>query len=111
MPLNQAKFNIDIIDGTRCRVIESTPDENRVRFLNDLLSLNSYTVKVEKDAEGNYRIGVTDVVFNPVIAVYERRLKSLTGHWVTPAYWLQISDNETEKEMNYWLNDSTVPSS
>jgi hypothetical protein len=103
MPLNQAKFAVDIIDGTRCRVIESTPDENRVRFLKDLLSHNNYTVKVDKDAEGNYRIGVTDVTFNPVIAVYERSLKSLTDHRVTPAYWLQISDRETEMETNYWL--------
>jgi hypothetical protein len=111
MPLNQAKYSVDIIDGTRCRVIESTPDENRVGFLKDLLSLNNYTVKVDKNAEGIYRIGVTDVVFNPVIAVYERKLKSRTGHWVTPAYWLQISDRETERETNYWVKsqpDSSV---
>jgi hypothetical protein len=105
MPLNQAKFNVDIIDGTRCRVIESTPNESRIRFLKDLLSHNNYTVKVDKDAEGNYRIGVTDVVFNPVIAVYERKLKSMTDHWVTPAYWLQISDRETENETNYWVKN------
>ena len=109
MPLNQAKYTVDIIDGTRCRVIESTLDENRIRFLKDLLSLNNYEVKVDRDAEGKYRIGVTDVTFNPVIAVYERKLKSMTGHWVTPAYWLQISDRETERETNYWLKDSPVP--
>ena len=103
MPLNQAKYAIDIINGTRCRIIESTSDEIRMQFLKDLLSLNNYEVKVDLDVEGKYRIGVTDVTFNPVIAVYERKLKSKTGHWVTPAYWLQISDHETEKEMNYWL--------
>jgi hypothetical protein len=105
MPLNQAKYTIGLIDGTRCRVIESTPDENRIKFLNELLLLNGYEVKVDQDAEGKFRIGVTDVIFNPVIAVYERKLKSMTGHWVTPAYWLQISDRETEKETNYWLKN------
>jgi hypothetical protein len=57
----------------------------------------------DQTAEGAYRIGVTDIVFNPVIAVYERHLKSKTGNRVTPAYWLQLSENETEKEVNYWL--------
>ena len=103
MPLNQAKYSVDIIDGARCRVIESTPDEKRIQFLSDLLAGNNYEVKVDQDAEGKFRIGVTDVTFNPVIAVYERKLKSNTGHWVTPAYWLQISGRETETEMNYWL--------
>jgi len=42
------------------------------------------------------------LMFNPVIDVYKRRLKSLTGKKVTPAYWLQQSDAETEQEVNYW---------
>jgi hypothetical protein len=103
MPLNQAKYIVDLIDGNRCRVIETTTDENRITFLKDLLTRNHYEVKTDKDAEGKYRIGVTDVTFNPVIAVYERRLKSATGHRVTPAYWLQITDRESEREINYWL--------
>jgi len=108
MPLNQAKYNIDIIDGIRCKVVEITPDEKRARFLQELLTGNKYEVKVDKDAEGKFRIGVTDVTFSPVIAVYERKLKSKTGHWVTPAYWLQISDCETEKETNYWLKSDSA---
>jgi hypothetical protein len=108
MPLNQAKYSVDIIEGIRCRVIESTPDETRMQFLNELLLLNGYEVKVDRDAEGRFRIGVTDVTFNPVIAVYERKLKSKTGHWVTPAYWLQISGRETETETNYWLKPDSA---
>jgi hypothetical protein len=42
------------------------------------------------------------MLFNPVIDVYKRSLKSLSGKKVTPAYWLQESDKESEAEVNYW---------
>jgi hypothetical protein len=29
-------------------------------------------------------------------------LKSISGKRVTPAYWLQESEKETEAEVNYW---------
>jgi hypothetical protein len=103
MPLNKAKYIVEIINDVRCRVVETTMDEKRIHFLKELLELNGYVVMTDQTAEGAYRIGVTDIVFNPVIAVYERHLKSKTGNRVTPAYWLQLSENETEKEVNYWL--------
>jgi hypothetical protein len=37
-----------------------------------------------------------------VVDVYKRSLKSFSGKKVTPAYWLQQSDKETEAEVNYW---------
>jgi len=92
MPLNQAKYIVDVINGIRCRAVETTTDEKRIDFLKRLLIHNGYGVQTDQTAEGNLRIGVTDITFNPVIAVYERSLKSFTGHRVTPAYWLQISD-------------------
>jgi hypothetical protein len=63
---------------------------------------------VEKsvDAEGKITLGVTDLLFNPVIDVYKRRLRSFTGHKVTPAYWLQLSDTETIDEVQYWKKSS-----
>jgi hypothetical protein len=102
MPLNQAKYIVEVINGIRCRVIETTPDEKRVEFLKKLLIHNGYEVMTDQTAEGGFRIGVNDITFNPVIAVYERSLKSFSGHKVTPAYWLQISDKESEDEVNYW---------
>ncbi len=103
MPLNQAKHIVDLIDGVRCRVVETTNDERRVEFIKKILGHNGYIVMTDRTAESVLRIGVTDVTFNPVIAVYERNLKSLTNHKVTPAYWLQLSDKETESEVNYWI--------
>ena len=108
MPLDKGKHIIMEIKGTRCSLVETGATSERMQFLKDLLTLNKYDVKTEvdpKNKEGgavNYVIGVTDLLFNPVIEVYKRSLKSKTGHKVTPAYWLQISDAETEAEVNYW---------
>ena len=96
------KHIIDKIDGVRCTVVETGIDQNRLSFLKDLLEFNQYTVKTDKDATGANRIGVTDVVFNPVIRVYSRNLKTRTGHIVTPAYWFQISTEESEAQVQYW---------
>ncbi len=103
MPLNKGKHLVEEIDGVRCSVVEKGVSPERTEFLKKLLELNKYTVKVAPEGEpGTNKIGVTDLLFNPVIDVYKRRLKSFSGHKVTPAYWLQESDKETETEVHYW---------
>lgn len=102
MALNNGKHIVKTIDGVRCTLVETDMDEKRVVFLKHLLEGNGYKVKTEKDSNGKYTLGVTDLLFNPVIDVYKRRLKTQSGHIVTPAYWLQLSTAETEKEVNYW---------
>jgi hypothetical protein len=103
MPLNKGKHIIEEIDGVRCSLVEKGASPARTEFLKKLLELNGYTVKVASEGETEtFKIGVTDMLFNPVIDVYKRSLKSFSGHKVTPAYWLQESDKETEKEVNYW---------
>jgi hypothetical protein len=103
MPLNKIKPTIEELDGTRCVIVEKGISSGRADFLIRLLSHNNYEVKSVKADDGTFTIGVTDVLFNPVLDIYKRRLKSLTNHWVTPAYWLQTSIAETEKEVNYWI--------
>ncbi|MFA5328304.1 MAG: hypothetical protein WC384_10985 [Prolixibacteraceae bacterium] len=103
MPLNKGKHIIEEIDGVRCSLVEKGVSSDRTEFLKKLLELNGYTVKVAAEGETEtFKIGVTDLLFNPVVDVYKRSLKSFTGHKVTPAYWLQESDKETEAEVNYW---------
>lgn len=103
MPLNKGKHLVEEIDGVRCSVVEKGVSPERTEFLKKLLELNGYTVKIASEEEsGTNKIGVTDLLFNPVVDVYKRSLKSFTGHKVTPAYWLQESDKETEAEVNYW---------
>jgi len=104
MPLNKGKHIIEEIDGVRCSVVEKGVSPERTEFLKKLLELNKYTVKVAAEGEAEtFKIGVTDMLFNPVVDVYKRSLFSPSGKRVTPAYWLQESDKETEAEVNYWI--------
>jgi hypothetical protein len=103
MPLNKGKHIVEEIDGVRCTVVETGVSAERTDFLKKLLELNGYEVKSVQEGENStYKIGVTDILFNPLVDVYKRCLKSFTGKRVTPAYWLQQSDKETEAEVNYW---------
>lgn len=103
MPLNKGKHIIEEIDGVRCSLVEKGVSPERADFLKKLLELNGFIVKVISEGESEtFKIGVTDMLFNPVVDVYKRSLKSFSGKKVTPAYWLQESDKETEAEVNYW---------
>jgi hypothetical protein len=93
MAINNAKHIVGEIDGVRCTIVESGIALDRLAFLTDLLQFNNFDVKemkVPSEVEGEepkYTIGVTDLVFNPVFAIYERSLKTRDGKFVTPAYW------------------------
>ena len=111
MALNNAKHIIGEIDGIRCTIVESGASLERVAFLTDLLSFNNYEVKELKESpevpgeEAKYTIGVTDVIFNPVFAIYERQLKTREGGFVTPGYWKQEC---VECDPRYWMRRKTT---
>ena len=104
--LATAKHLITEIDGKRCTLIESGVSEERMKFLHDVLSHNKLEVLVKEEvqAEGTgpvlYTVGVTDIVFNPVYAIYERKLLRPDGELVTPAWWRQL---EGDTRGQYWL--------
>ena len=106
MAINNAKHIIGEIDGIRCTIIETGATLERNAFLNDLLSFNNFVVKEMKeisdipDAEIKYTIGVTDLIFNSVFAIYERQLKNREGTFVTPDYWKQEC---IECDPRYWM--------
>ena len=102
MALNKLKPIVEEFDGVRCIVVETGLTPERADFLTKLLNHNNYEVKKAETPENGITLAVTDLLFNPVLDVYKRRLKSLSGKKVTPAYWLQQSEAETEKEVNYW---------
>ena len=100
------------LEGIKCSVIEKNCTKERVAFLKDLLEFNRFEVKVgitppakaaapkpvDPDAAlqpqpepppETFTVGVTDIVFNPVHALYSRLLKTPDGHVVTVAYWEQ----------------------
>jgi hypothetical protein len=111
MSLNNAKHLVSEIDGVRCTVIETGISLERAAFLRELLEYNNLEVKemVEPsetpEHEPRYTLGVTDLVFNPVFVIYECRLKSWEGKYVTPGYWKQEC---TDCDTRYWIKRRSV---
>lgn len=100
----------------KCAVVEKNVDPARVEFLSGILQYNGYTIVVvpspppkaaatpgaEPDpAPATFTVGVTDVTFNAVNAVFGRLLKAPGGHIVTLAYWKQ-QENVPDDEKPYF---------
>ena len=100
----KAKHNVEEINGTRCTIVEKGATVGRVDFLKKLLEFNKYQVLIAEEpvVEGSpalFTIGTTNLVFNPVIAVYELSLHTPEGQKVSPAYWNQYSTDSIDE---YW---------
>ncbi len=114
MAINNAKHIIGEIDGVRCTIVETGIALDRAAFLRDLLEFNNFDVKEMKEEsaspeeETKYTIGVTDLVFNPVFAIYECLLKTRELDYVTPGYWKQEC---IECDKQYWVKRKSVPGS
>ena len=85
--------------------VEKGVNEDRKNFLKELLEFNGFEVIVEEEktaAEGEdkkYTVAVTDLVFNPVIWVYDRRLRTPDGKIVNEDYWMQRNN---DFKPQYW---------
>jgi hypothetical protein len=114
MAIDNAKHIIGEIDGVRCTIIETGATLERVAFLSDLLSFNNLETKELKEVsdaaltEVKYTIGVTDLMFNPVFAIYERQLKTKEGTFVTPGYW---KEECIECDPRYWMRRKSAKKS
>lgn len=106
MAINNAKHIVSEIDGIRCTIVESGVTLERAAFLRQLLEYNKLEVKelqIPSEVPGEeplYTVGVTDLVFNPVFAVYECLLKTPEGGYVTPGYWNQEC---IDCQPEYWM--------
>jgi hypothetical protein len=121
MSLNPTHTFEDLGD-TKCAIVEKDCSSERVQFLKNLLEYNGYMVvvvpspppKAAKTAavpEGEipvpqvatgpetFTVGVTDVTFSPINAVFNRELKTPSGKIVTKNYWKQ---RETEVKEGEW---------
>jgi hypothetical protein len=101
------KHSFGSIGETRVTFVEKKVEKNRRDFLKKLLEHNGFEVIIEEEKRKTeeepqlYTVAVTDMVFNPTIWVYERKMKTFDGHKVTPDYWEQRS---TETNPQYWKN-------
>ena len=102
------KHSFGSIGETRVTFVEKGVEETRRDFLKKLLELNGFEVIIEEDKRKTeeepqlYTVAVTDMVFNPTIWVYERKLRTFDGHKVTPDYWEQRT---LDTNPRYWKNE------
>lgn len=102
MAINQNHL-FEELDGVKCGIVEKNVSPERLQFLKTLLEANGYTVKAVPSpppksappadattpAPETFTVGVTDITFNPVNAIFGRMLRTPDGHVVTLAYWQQ----------------------
>ena len=93
------------INGQRVTFVEKKATRERSEFLSSLLTHNNFEVIVSEEVRKSeeepqlYTVAVTDMVFNPTVWVYQRRLKTFDGRKVTQAFWNQISEDTNP---GYW---------
>ncbi|MCJ7466139.1 MAG: hypothetical protein MUO53_05525 [Maribacter sp.] len=103
----EGKHSFGSIGETRVTFVDKNVNENRKDFLKKLLEHNGFEVLIEEEKRSSeeepqfYKVAVTDMVFNPTIWVYQRRLKTFDNHKVTPDYWNQ---NTKETHPQYWMS-------
>jgi hypothetical protein len=106
MPLSGSHM-FGSIEETRVTFVEKGVSEDRKEFLKKLLEHNGFEVIVQEDkkkAEEDpqlYTVAVTDMVFNPTIWVYQRKLKTFDGRKVNQDYWEQRTE---DTKPQYWNN-------
>jgi hypothetical protein len=99
MVLTKGKHIVEEIDGVRCSIIEKGATQERMEFIKSLLGFNGLEVITSETEGQTYTIGVTNIVFNILIAVYNQSLKTPQKTKVSPAYWRQQT---TEATPDYW---------
>ncbi len=99
------KHQFGAINDTRVTFIEKKVDKDRADFLQKLLEHNGLEVIVQEEKRKSeeepqlYTVAVTDMVFNPTIWVFERKLKTFDGRIVSPDYWNQKTEDTAPQ---YW---------
>lgn len=112
MSLYKYAHVIKEINETKVRVIEDKCTRDRAEWLKKLMEHNGYEVLIEEvppkteEDSTTYTIGCTDIIFNPIVKVYSRELRTFEGNRVTPDYWNQLSD---DAEPNYWDRSKKSP--
>ena len=130
MAINQNHVSEEL-NGVKCAIVEKNVTSDRASFLKQLLIHNNYTVEIAASPppkvtppvlpkitppapvqEGEttppapvvpetFTVGVTDMMFNPINAIFGRQLHTPDGHVVTLAYWYQ-RDKSSHDEIPYY---------
>ena len=93
------KHQFGEIEENRVTFVEKGVSKERTQFLEKLLTHNGFKTIVGEDKKKSeddptlYTIGVMDMVFNPTIWIFQRRLFTTDGRRVTQDYWNQKTDD------------------
>ncbi len=129
MAINQ-NHTVEELNGIKCSVVEKKVSKERADFLKTILTYNNYEVQialsppakiiVAKPAtesteseetiqpiieEETFTVGVTDLMFNSINAIFGRLLKTNSGKIVTLNYWEQ-KETISNDEIPYYENKS-----
>lgn len=128
MAINQNHLSEEL-NGVKCAIVEKNVSRERADFLKAILLYNKYSVVIAESpppkiaaakplAEGEeappppppvpetFTVGVTDMMFNPINAIFGRLLHAPDGHIVTSAYWHQ-QEKSSHDEVPYY--DRKIP--
>jgi hypothetical protein len=123
MAINQ-NHTTEELNGVKCAIVEKMVSPERAEFLKQLLQFNKYSVEIAPTpppkaaaakplAEGEvapppppplpatFTVGVTDLAFNSINAIFSRLLHTQDGHIVTQAYWYQ-KETVSHDEIPYY---------
>ncbi len=123
MALNQ-NHTFEDLGEIKCSIVEKNCTAERAEFLKKLLEHNKFTVVVVKSPPPKvvakppvagtevpvettpqlpetFTVGVTDLSFNTINAIYNRELRTTDGKVVTPNYWKQV-DPISKEDSWYW---------
>jgi hypothetical protein len=114
------------LNGVKCAIVEKNVRKERVDFLKEILAYNGFNMIVvpspppkatpqaapikppEETVSAplpllpeTFTVGVTNLTFNPINAIFGRLLKTPDGHVVTLSYWLQ-KEKESRDEIPYF---------
>lgn len=105
MPLKSGKHEFGDYEGQTVTYVEQKVGAERAAFLKAVLEHNGIPVIVieipgaTEDIPTTWTVATPDLVFNPVVYVYQRRLRTLDGRKISPAYWNQESE---DAKPEYW---------
>ena len=123
MAINQNHLSEEL-NGVKCAIVEKNVSAERATFLQKILVFNKYKVEIAasplpkiiapvplKEGEEipppppplpeKFTVGVTDMMFNPINAIFGRLLHAPDGHVVTLAYWNQ-KDKSSHDDKPYY---------
>lgn len=126
MAINQ-NHTVEELNGIKCSVVEKKVSKERADFLKTILTYNNYAVEIATSPpakiiaakptteseetiqpiieEETFTVGVTDLMFNSINAIFGRLLKTNSGKIVTLNYWEQ-KETISNDEIPYYENKS-----